>query len=130
MYYVYIVRCSDDSLYTGTASDICRRMRQHVNREKNCAKYTRSHQVVELSALWQTSDKPSALRLEHAIKRLERKDKLRLISSPQNIRVLITFLQDAEYISIQNITLDECVSYSEKKMNDDEKADFLKKLGV
>lgn len=41
MYYVYMLRCRDGSLYTGTAADLCRRMRQHAGGGSACARYTR-----------------------------------------------------------------------------------------
>ena len=40
MYYVYMLRCRDGSLYTGTAADLCRRMRQHAGGGSACARYT------------------------------------------------------------------------------------------
>ena len=49
MYYVYIVRCRDGSLYTGLAKYLCRRMREHYERTAACAKYTRSRPVTALS---------------------------------------------------------------------------------
>ena len=39
MYYVYMLWCRDDTLYTGTASDLCRRMRQHRDGGAACAQW-------------------------------------------------------------------------------------------
>ncbi|MBQ3497465.1 MAG: GIY-YIG nuclease family protein, partial [Oscillospiraceae bacterium] len=76
MYYVYIVRCEDGTLYTGIAADIVRRLRTHLRRTAACARYTRAHRVVSLEALWETEEKGSALRLESRIKQLTRAQKL------------------------------------------------------
>lgn len=76
-YWVYILRCGDGSLYTGTAADVERRLAAH-QRGKG-AKYTRSHLPVSLAYREAQPDKPAALRREAAIKRLSRAEKLRLI---------------------------------------------------
>ena len=49
MYYVYMLRCRDGSLYTGIAADLCRRMRQHAGGGSACARYTRAHPPRELA---------------------------------------------------------------------------------
>lgn len=59
MYFVYMVYCEGDTLYTGVAQDICRRMRQHTDRGTACARYTRAHPIQALAALWETEDKGS-----------------------------------------------------------------------
>ncbi len=85
-YYVYILRCRDDSLYTGITDNLNRRMRAHCGRIKGGARYTKSHPVVSLEAAWKTSTKTAAARMEYALKkRLSRHDKLRLISEPELI---------------------------------------------
>ena len=73
MYFVYMVYCEGDTLYTGVAQDICRRMRQHTDRGTACARYTRAHPIQALAALWETEDKGTALRLEYRIKQLTRR---------------------------------------------------------
>ena len=52
MYYIYVLRCEDNSLYTGIASDWKKRFEEHQSQGKKCAKYTRSHKVVSVEALW------------------------------------------------------------------------------
>ncbi len=81
-YYVYMVRCADGSHYTGLCTDPARRMREHVQRLPGCAKYTRSHPVVSLDALWRTDSRSHAATLEALIKRLSKSQKLALIASP------------------------------------------------
>lgn len=80
MYFVYIIRCKGDVLYTGITSDVSRRMSEHFGRTEKCAKFTRSHQAEALEALWSTTDRSLASKLEYRIKQLTRPQKLRLIA--------------------------------------------------
>ncbi|MGN1085721.1 MAG: GIY-YIG nuclease family protein, partial [Porcipelethomonas sp.] len=52
--YVYILRCEDNSLYTGITADLEKRIRQHIGLLKGGAKYTRSHPVKYIEAVWLT----------------------------------------------------------------------------
>lgn len=76
-YYVYILRCRDGSLYTGSTNNVERRLAVHQSGKG--AKYTRSRLPVELVYQETWSDRSAALRREAAIKRLERAEKLTLI---------------------------------------------------
>lgn len=76
-YYVYILRCGDGSLYTGSTNDVARRLAVH--RSGKGAKYTRSRLPVELVYQETWPDRSAALRREADIKRLERREKLNLI---------------------------------------------------
>lgn len=87
-YTVYILRCSDDTLYTGIATDPVRRLAVH-NSGKG-AKYTRSRLPVALVYQEACPDKSAALRREWAIKRLSRTEKLRLIQTG-NLTNIISF---------------------------------------
>ena len=79
MYYVYLLRCADGTLYTGFTNDLARRLAAH-NAGRG-AKYTRGRRPVEL-VYWESfSNKSSALRMEYAIKQLPRRQKLTLIQS-------------------------------------------------
>lgn len=75
--YVYILRCSDGSFYTGWTTDPVRRTRVH-NSGKG-AKYTRSRLPVELIYTEEFDDKIEAQRREYAIKQLTRTEKEELI---------------------------------------------------
>lgn len=77
-HHVYIVECSDGTLYTGYTTDIERRIREH--NASDGAKYTRGRTPVELRHSETFADKGSALAREHAIKRLSRDDKDALCS--------------------------------------------------
>lgn len=79
MYYVYMLRCGDGSLYTGITTDVARRLRQH--QAGKGAKYTRSHLPVELVYQEQQEDKSAALKRELEIKALPREQKLMLMKN-------------------------------------------------
>ena len=79
MYYVYLLRCGDGTLYAGFTNDLARRLAVH-NAGRG-AKYTRSRLPVELVYWENFSNKSSALKREYAIKRLSRAEKLSLIQS-------------------------------------------------
>ncbi len=83
--FIYILRCGDDSLYTGIAADIKKRLKQHRGETAGGAKYTRSRGVKKLEALWQTDDSTAARKMEYAIKKLSRAAKEKLISAPELI---------------------------------------------
>ena len=90
MYYIYIVRCADDSLYTGIASDIVRRMKEHLSRGAKCAKYTKLHPVVSMQALFSCETRSDASRLEADIKQLSRQQKQQLISFEKTVADLLS----------------------------------------
>lgn len=87
MYYVYILRCIDNSLYTGITTDLNRRMKEHFEKTDKCAKYTRYHSAYKLETAWKTNTKASASKLEYHIKKdLNKRQKEELIKCPRNIQ--------------------------------------------
>lgn len=80
--YTYMIRCVDGSIYTGITKDVERRMKEHKERGKECAKYTRTHHFLKLEAVFEAKSWSDAARLEYAIKRLSRKQKEALIANP------------------------------------------------
>lgn len=85
MYYVYMLRCIDNSIYTGITNQMEKRYMCHVSRAPSAAKYTRSREVSGIEAIWQTSDKSHALKLEFRIKKLTKLRKEQLIKNPYNL---------------------------------------------
>ena len=75
-WYVYILRCGDESLYTGITDDVEKRLAAH--RAGKGAKYTRGRGPLELIYTERLEDKSAALRREIAIKKLPRQKKLAL----------------------------------------------------
>ncbi len=72
-HYVYVVRCSDDSLYTGYTTDVERRVREHDEGEG--AKYTRGRTPVELVHVEGYDTRSEALSREHEVKQMTRSEK-------------------------------------------------------
>ena len=77
-YFVYILECSDSTLYTGITTDVQKRLHEHNNTQKG-AKYTKIRRPVKLLHVEELEDRSSASKREYAIKKLKRDEKLALI---------------------------------------------------
>ena len=75
----YILRCADDTLYTGITNDTAKRLAAH--NAGTAAKYTRARIPVEMVFVEKCADRSAALKRELQIKRLKRPGKLALIAS-------------------------------------------------
>ncbi|MFA5931867.1 MAG: GIY-YIG nuclease family protein [Candidatus Paceibacterota bacterium] len=78
MYYVYILKCADKTLYTGITTDLKRRVIEH-NSSKLGAKYTSGRRPVKLVYSKKFKTRSTALKEEAKIKGLKRSEKLELI---------------------------------------------------
>ncbi len=83
-WFVYMVECSDASIYTGITNNIAERIIKH-NSGKG-AKYTRSRKPVVLKAWWTCEVKSEAAKKEYAFKQLSRKKKMELIHDFQKTK--------------------------------------------
>lgn len=79
-YFVYILECSDKTLYTGIATDIQRRLDEHNNSDKG-AKYTKIRRPLKLVYSEESENRSSASKREYEIKKLSREKKLELINA-------------------------------------------------
>ncbi len=77
MWHVYILKCSDSSLYTGITTDIKRRVKEH-NFSVKGAKYTRGRRPVECIYTENVDDKSSASKREWEIKKMSKAEKIKL----------------------------------------------------
>lgn len=77
---VYILKCSDNTLYTGSTTDLTRRFRAH-NEQKGGAKYTRARRPVIVVFKEECTTLTDARKREAEIKRMTRKEKLLLIET-------------------------------------------------
>lgn len=86
-YWVYLARCSNNSIYTGATTDLIRRIKEHNQGSLtgSGAKYTAAHRPVVLAQAWEVDSWSNALRLEYALKKCQRKDKDQLIKQPGQI---------------------------------------------
>lgn len=81
MWFVYIARCSDTTLYTGITTDLSRRMRQHNGEIVSGAKYTLGKRPIVLVYTEKLESRSAALKREASIKKLSREQKEELIRS-------------------------------------------------
>ena len=78
MYYTYMLRCRDDSIYTGITTDLARRWEEHTGRGRKAAGYTRTHEACGMLAAFRSENRGAASRLEYHIKTLSKPQKERL----------------------------------------------------
>ena len=78
MYYTYMIRCIDNSIYTGITNNIEERFNKHIS--GTGAKYTKSHKPEKLEIVWRSKDKSLACKLEYNIKQLTKKQKESIVS--------------------------------------------------
>ncbi|MEM9333521.1 MAG: GIY-YIG nuclease family protein [Pseudomonadota bacterium] len=93
-YRLYILRCSDGSLYTGITVDIGRRLQQHET-GKGGARYLRGRAPFELVFDSQAGNRSRASRLEARVKRLRKREKEQLIAG----RLMLDSLLDEDQVS-------------------------------
>lgn len=80
MYYVYILRCNDDSLYCGISNDPARREKEHNTNNAKASRYTRSRRPVKMIYMEQYKDMASAMKREREIKRWSKMEKEALVT--------------------------------------------------
>lgn len=76
---VYILRCSDNSLYTGITRDLNRRVDEHNNNDRLASAYTRARRPVTLAYEESHKDRSSASKREAVIKKMTKTEKEKLI---------------------------------------------------
>lgn len=101
MYYVYMLRCEDNSIYTGITTDISRRMNEHFTKDKKCAKYTFNHNAKKLESVWQTENRELASKLEYYIKKLNKLQKEYLIKNNNLQELFSTKIDVDKYIRVK-----------------------------
>ncbi|MGL5416109.1 MAG: GIY-YIG nuclease family protein [Clostridium sp.] len=87
MNYIYILKCKDNTLYTGWTNDLEKRFKAH--NEGKGAKYTRGRGPLELMYYEEFADKKEAMKREYEIKQMKREKKLNLIEERNKIKFLI-----------------------------------------
>lgn len=84
-YYVYMLRCTDGSLYSGITTDVKRRFAEHQAGGAAGAKYTKTHPPKEIAAVWQAENRSVASKVEWRLKRLTKVQKETLCREPERI---------------------------------------------
>lgn len=85
-WFVYIARCSDETLYVGIARDVAARIAQHD--AGRGARYTRGRAPLRVLATRRCRTQGDALRLERALKRLDRSEKIAMAASRRRLAIL------------------------------------------
>ncbi len=100
MYYTYMIRCKDNSIYTGITNNVEKRFNNHINGKG--AKYTKSHKAEKIEAIWRSKDKSLASKLEYNIKHLTKNQKESLVSGNRLKTYLEGKVDCRRYYRIQN----------------------------
>lgn len=82
VYFIYVIQCRDGRLYTGITTDMERRFAEHSGGKKG-AKFTRANPPEKILAVWSCDSRSDALKLECAVKKLTRPQKLLLVSDKE-----------------------------------------------
>ena len=79
-WFLYVLRCADDTFYTGTTTDITRRINEH-NTKKCGAKYTKTRRPVKLVFWLDFENRSKAQKAEYQFKKLTRAQKEKIINA-------------------------------------------------
>lgn len=83
---MYVLRCSDNSLYTGITRDLTRRLDEHNNNDRLASAYTRARRPVILVYQEDYEDRSSASMREAAIKKMKKSEKEALIQTSAKLK--------------------------------------------
>ena len=98
VYYLYMLRCEDGSIYTGIAKDYLKRYEEHLNGKG--AKYTKAHKVVNIERVFFCDSRSIACSLESKLKKYTKKKKESVISKPDDF---IKEIENNRKIKIEKI---------------------------
>ena len=101
MYYTYMLRCKDNSLYTGITTDLKRRLEEHKQKGEKTAKYTMTHDAIKIEIAWESENRVLASRLEFHVKTLTKKKKEDLIKNPSLLKDYLGDKIDDELYNIK-----------------------------
>lgn len=103
MYYTYMLRCADNSIYTGITTDLRRRFEEHSGKCDGGAKYTKSRKPIRIEAAWASDNRIDASKLEYRIKHLTKKKKEQLAASPELLEEILGDKIDSQnYVAIES----------------------------
>ena len=97
-WFVYIIRCCDNSLYTGITTDVKRRYNEHISGKG--AKYTRVKKPIEICAIFKVENRSIAGKLEYFIKNLSKKEKEILILNEESKKIFGKYIEEKLKIKI------------------------------
>ena len=88
MWSIYIIRCGDNSLYTGISNDVPKRFEVHNSGKAQAAKYTRTRHPLQLVFVAEIGDKSAASVAEYRFKKLSKKKKELLVAGKTSLSSL------------------------------------------
>ena len=97
MYYTYMLRCTDNSVYTGITTNLERRMEEHFSQNEKCAKYTKRHKAKKLEAAWSSENRQIASKLEYHLKHLPKQEKEKIIVNNAELKILGSKINVEDY---------------------------------
>lgn len=101
MYYTYMIRCKDNSIYTGITTNLEKRMQEHFTKDEKCAKYTKKHTAIRLERAWKSENRILASKLEYWIKHLTKNQKEILIKEPEKLQEFLIEKIEAKNYNLQ-----------------------------
>lgn len=102
MYYTYMLRCKDNSLYTGITTDLERRLKEHKEKGEKAAKYTLTHDAIKMEIAWKSENRILASKLEFHLKKLTKRQKEDLIKDSQLLNKFLGNKIESElYINVK-----------------------------
>lgn len=104
MYYTYMLRCKDNSLYTGITTDLNRRLNEHKEKGEKTAKYTLTHNAIKMEIAWESENRVLASKLEFQLKKLTKKQKEELIINSQLLEKFLGDKIECELYKKVNVT--------------------------
>ena len=94
MWYIYIICCDDNTLYTGITTNVERRFNEHKQGGARGAKYLRGRGPLKLVAQIKIGDRRQAARLEYYIKTLPKSEKEHLVDCPAALHTLLESIEE------------------------------------
>lgn len=94
LYYVYIIECSGNRLYTGITTDYKRRFLEHKLKTTKSAKFTKSFNAKKIVLLYKTENRSYASKLEYRIKQLDKTKKNILIKNNKYFKIFFKDILD------------------------------------
>ena len=100
-----MLRCSNNSIYTGLTTDLNRRINEHISKDKKCAKYMLHNTAIRLEMAWETETRAQASKLEYWIKKMPKKQKEDLVKNSSIFEKLLTKKLDCSKYKQVTVTL-------------------------
>lgn len=95
-----MIRCMDNTLYTGITTDLQRRFNEHRKKTEKCAKYTYFHDAISMEYAWKCENRSLASKLEYMIKKIDKSKKEAIIKDKVKLSSVFISIEDEDYIKV------------------------------